>query len=371
MTLDSFRHLVLSDSGVQGRLAAIEDPHAFAAACLALAAANGIALSEVDLGAALRPDPLGVARFEPVPPSPGWAPPGWLPIDIVPTATGPAVDWAHFGGIALADPFFAGSVRRAVSRPFHRMFRWQTGIGDFVRSAEPAPPPRGFVFHWSRCGSTLVSRMLATLPATRSISEAAPIDAAVRIGDAALLRAMAAALARDGSQSFLKLHCWHAFALPLFRRAFPATPWIFLHRDPLEILASHAASAAPEMTPQIMPPQMFGLDPGLPAGRDYEARVLARIAEAAIAGARLGGGLFVDYAALPAAVCAAILPHFGTRCGPREEAALGQASRADAKHPARSFSADRAFKREAAPAESREAAERHLAAVRRRLADLS
>jgi hypothetical protein len=58
---------------------------------------------------------------------------------------------------------------------------------------------------------------------------------------------MVAALgqARAGeTRLFLKLDCWHMRDLPLFRRAFPNTPWVFLYRDPVEVLVSHPAGAA-------------------------------------------------------------------------------------------------------------------------------
>src|SRR5438874_313448 len=40
--------------------------------------------------------------------------------------------------------------------------------------------PSGLIFHMSRCGSTLVSQMLAALPANIVVSEAPPIDAIVQ-----------------------------------------------------------------------------------------------------------------------------------------------------------------------------------------------
>ena len=159
--------------------------------------------------------------------------------------------------------------------------------------------------------------------------------------------------------------------LELFRTAFPDTPWLFLHREPLEILASHGASPAAEMVPQLTPPALFGLDPASLPGPDYEARVLARIVAAASGAAAGGGGLFVDYEALPDAVCAAILPHFGLACDPAERDVLAEVAHRNAKRPGIDFAADGAQKRAGASAEQRDAAERHLASVHAKLRALS
>jgi hypothetical protein len=363
--LQQFRSIVLADPALQDELAAFEDPASFAAAARGIARRRGLILTDGELAPALRPDPLGIARFDAVAPTPDWAPPGWLPVDIVETESGPAVDWAHFGGAALTESFFAQSARRAIARPFNRMFRWQTPVADFLRVAAPAPLPQGLIFHWSRCGSTLVSRVLARLPGAAAISEAAPIDIALRLGDPRLLRAMAAALARGHSRSFLKLHCWHALAMPVFRAAFPQAPWLFLHREPVEILVSHAAMPSPEMSPQFMPPQTYGLDPQAAGEADYVARVLARIGQAAIDAALGGRGLFVDYRRLPGAVTETILPHFGVPLGPEEAGLLASAAAADAKRPDRPFRPDSATKRGAATPEQEAAAGRHLAALHR------
>ena len=37
---------------------------------------------------------------------------------------------------------------------------------------------------------------------------------------------------------FIKFDAWKVLDLPLIRRAFPAVPWIFLYRDPVEVLTS-------------------------------------------------------------------------------------------------------------------------------------
>lgn len=363
--VEAFRALVLADPGLQLRLALIDDPAAFAAAAMEIGASTRIDLEEADLGPILQPDPLGLHRLSPVPPSARWAPPGWLPVGVVAGPEGPAVDWAHFGGAPLVEPFFAGSVTKAIMRPFNRLFRWQTTLPHFPAGAEPAPPPKGLIFHWSRCGSTLVARMLAATGQLRVLSEPAPLDAALRLGDANLLAAMVAALSRGGEATILKLQFWHAMRLDQFREAFPDTPWVFLHRDPLEILVSQGASPGPEMMPELLPPEAFGLSRPTEPGPEYRACLLERVAEAALAGE--GAARFVDHGALPQAVGEVIAPHFGLSLSGEARERMAEAARRDAKRPGQPFAADGARKRAAASAAEREAVKRHLSAVRARL----
>ena len=59
--------------------------------------------------------------------------------------------------------------------------------------SEPSLDPAGMIFHLSRCGSTLVSRLLGTLPGVVVVSEPAPLNALLglapdEIEDATLIK---------------------------------------------------------------------------------------------------------------------------------------------------------------------------------------
>jgi hypothetical protein len=370
--LARFEALVMADEGLQHRLAGFEDENDFAAAALEIAAAGGIALETEDLA---HPSPAPLRR--------AWPGRGWLPIALVHLSGGGfAVEWSHFSGARLAEPFFADSAQRARARPFNRLFRWRTALRDFVASAPAGVrPPDGFVLHLSRCGSTLVARMLASLPGSVAVSEAPPVDAIVQLALAGygsaeehveVLRAMVAAFGRarpdDAAPFFLKLDSWHALALPLLRAAFPAVPWVFLYRDPVEILVSQMRLRGTQMQPPLHNPRYYGIDNGfeLP-GEEYCALVLKRVAESAIDGLALGGGMLVDYAELPDAVTARILPHFGIAPAAEGEKAMAAVARRDAKAPHAAFAADGATKQGEASAKVRAATGRHLAGVHARL----
>jgi hypothetical protein len=243
--------------------------------------------------------------------------------------------------------------------------------------------PDGLVFHMSRCGSTLVSEILAEAPANRVVAEAEPIDSAIRLassdpgigqdGHVAAVRATVAALGDDPKREtrryFVKLDCWHTLALPLLRAAFPATPWCFVYRDPVEVLVSHARRPGMHVVPGLLPPELFGFSPDEQAmpGPEYAARVLARIGEAVLEHWDVGGGLLVDYRELPDAVFTRILPHFGAEPDTAERQAMDAASRRDAKTPYESFVPDSEQKQREAGEAIRAAAAAHLAPIHARL----
>lgn len=302
---------------------------------------------------------------------------GWLPARVRGVGGELMLDWIHFGGRRLTEPFYEDSVARARSDdPGSLVSTTLAELGNWTD--RPAHlEPTGLIFHMSRCGSTLASRMLAACSANIVVSEASPIDAAVRLeaDDSErlkLLRAMVAALGqvRNAAETryFLKLDSWHACALPLFREAFPLTPWVFLYREPTAVMVSHARRTGMQMVSDLVPPGFYGLDPsGQTWGVNYFAQVLGAICGAVVREYSGGGGMMVSYDELPDALWTRLLPHFGVTPSAEDVAAMAAAARFDAKAPAVLFTPDAAAKRQATTAAIETAVERWLAASCRQL----
>jgi hypothetical protein len=384
--------LIMADEALAASLAAIEEDDVFIAQAGRSARTRDVALPEAGLLDAARPNVLGLARWSDAPPLAGSAlpPRHWRPIAVAADSAAVYVDWARFGPEPLRAPFFEDDIRRALRLPFNRAFRYRTGLHDLIAQADALDglAPDGFIFHMSRCGSTLVAQMLAALPESIVISEAAPVDAVVQLArglskedGARALRAMIAAFGRRRSgherRYVVKLDCWHTLALPLFRRAFPDVPWVFLYRDPVEVLVSQMRQRGMQTVPEYMPPAFYGIDAAESmTEEDYCACVLATVCRAVLdqresAGYDLGGRLVLNYCELPGAVGTAILPHFGIACSDEELAILQQAAQQDAKSPSLPFAADTEAKQRAATAPIRSAADRHLGEIYRRLEALS
>ncbi len=378
--LDRFRNHVMADEALQIRLARCESPEAFVALALDEAARAGIALSADSFGE-LRPDPIGMFLGAPAPiHGASWPGPDWRPIQLVSLPEGGiAVDWVHFAGAALDKPFFATNARNAAERPFNLAFRYRVGLDDFIEGAAAAPPPPdGFIFHMSRCGSTLVSQMLAALPDIVAVSEPPPLDIMVRLaadadeaGDERGLRAFKAmvhALGRDrpggGRRFVFKLDSWQTIMLPFFRRAFPAVPWVFIYRDPVEVLVSLILTPSIQVMANVPHHHRIETEAGA-SPEEYIAQVLERVCTMA-ADCAESGGLLVSHEELPGAI-GKILAHLKIHAGEGGSAAMAEAARRDAKSPWRDYQADSKAKRSGASPAVRAAAERHLAEPYRRL----
>lgn len=122
----------------------------------------------------------------------------------------------------------------------------------------------GVVFHESRCGSTLVANSLIAMNPVkhRVYSESAPPISALNVcaraldGDedspctvdqgAQILRDVMYFMGRSQDSKeeryFFKIQSAGTKAIKVFRRAFPAVPWLFVYRDPVQVMMSHFAN---------------------------------------------------------------------------------------------------------------------------------
>jgi hypothetical protein len=321
--IDAFREVALSDAVLRESLRAIEDPREFAAEAVRLGRASGFDFHEGDVDAVLS----GRAR-------PGR--PGGLPFALSTREGRTCLEWMDTGERPLSEPFFEDTVRLCLRNPYARFSRRLAPVESAAAGAAPA----GFLFHMSRCGSTLAVRML-NAAGHRVISEAPAIGQAI-LGSVPDLRGVVAAFG-GGVPYVVKLDAWHIHSLPRICEAFPETPWAFLFRDPAEVLVSLMRSPGRHALPGAIAPEVLGLAPEditLPPA-EWTARALAAICRSA-AGQR--GGLFVDYRRLPEAALDAIAPHFGLPLGEAQIGRMREASRVDAKRPAGDFTPDVAGK---------------------------
>ena len=259
----------------------------------------------------------------------------------------PVIEWCYLGDRPFTEPFFEDTIRRAL-RHTDNLTRDVTPI-DALRTwhdVQPGLAPTGFIFHMSRCGSTLVAQMLASLPQHIVISEAPPLDAILSLSQEiddeqriAWLRWMVSALGqpRRGGESryFIKFDSWHVLHLPLIMRAFPEVPWIFLERSRAEVIASHKREPGMQMVPQLRPAEWFGIDSAFvrAGSEEYYDRVLSCMCDAAHAAMKTYGGRVIDYRYLPAAVWSILPAYWGFALTEEERATMMHVARFNAKTP--------------------------------------
>lgn len=284
----------------------------------------------------------------------------WMPIRFFRENGQPLVEWCYLDQRRFTEPFFDSTVEQCMRLPFNVLFRRQTPVESLLelQTTQPGVPPTGLIFHMSRCGSTLISQMLAAHPRNIVLSEAPPIDevlcassAECAVADSqriAWLRAMVNALGQRRHPEerflFIKLDCWHIRDLPLVRAAFPQTPWIFMYRDPLEVMVSQMRSRGRFLLPMPEYTPRFGIDPDAAlqlSHVEYTAQALASILQAALDHQSVAGGMFVNYEQLPQSVTTSIASHFGVNWSAAETEPMERASQFSAKNPCLTFADDR------------------------------
>jgi hypothetical protein len=251
----------------------------------------------------------------------------WTPIRFDFSGRAPVVDWADLSAERFVDPFFDETLARWASGPHARPLV-RTGLDAFLAlDSEPSLDPAGMIFHLSRCGSTLVSRLLGTLPGVIVLAEPSPlntllgldpdrVDGATLVG---LVRLLVRALGRrrHGDERHLVLKCtsWNIRRREILAAAFPETPWVWVQRDPAYVVASLLANPPGWLGLQAVPPRTarrFGLDPAaVPAMTRPEVAARALGAMLWSAATDPGRRLCIDHAELPAAVWQRVVAHFG------------------------------------------------------------
>jgi hypothetical protein len=184
----------------------------------------------------------------------------WLPVDADVVDGRPGLRWLEMSGIDLAEPFLEQTVARAKEEGRAERFTEfdvLLGLEKQLQSVEPT----GFVFHSSRCGSTLVANACRAVSNSIVLSEANAIDKLIArfTTDAdnpvkeslysVFLRAVVHALAqrRNGSERhlFIKFACCSFAQIKRIKRIWPTVPWLFLYRDPVETIVSNMKDVPP------------------------------------------------------------------------------------------------------------------------------
>jgi hypothetical protein len=312
------RARVLADSALQAELWALE-PAVFRARLTQLGApAEG--------NWPWDPGPLMISLGPAAPPLPTIPTgPGWIPAGLDLLSCQPMVVWRQTGGQQPRTPLHPGDARIWSTRPLNRFLDVRTPPSAL--DAEVAgPAPAGFIFHMSRCGSTLASRMLNEIEGVISLSEPAIVGDLLRarrflpaLDPARLttwLRSAVALLGAGHDKIVVKTEGGGLFGLDLLRRAFPTTPWVFLHRDPLDVMLSQQRERSSEMMPQVIEAIIHD-----PAQDDLDlhcATTLAAMCQQAATALKAGDGALVAYEDLPGAVTARIAPLFGLHPTPAD-----------------------------------------------------
>ncbi len=250
--------------------------------------------------------------------------------------------------------YFADYVTETRKNLLASLIRPKTSLTALLNQEDTliAVEPSGFIFHLSRCGSTLVSRSLAVSEACRVIAESDlltsllqdPYLNASQRNSALRLMVNLQGRLRGGEQYLvLKWNAWDLCFIQQIKQLYPGVPIVYLIRQPLDILASHQKSAGWHMVP--LPDQLRLFDWPVADCEEgallhYQQKVLQQLMLWMLHYSDLNQVLMLDYQTLPQAVEERILPFFNLSFSTGELHMMRQSQQQYSKNPQLLFQPD-------------------------------
>ncbi|MGK5026195.1 sulfotransferase [Janthinobacterium sp. RB2R34] len=262
--------------------------------------------------------------------------------------------WRDMAQIAFTDSFFENTLARQ-QRDERRVCHTPLAALAQFTQCNSVPAPNAFIFHVSRCGSTLLTQLLASLPQCIVMSEPPIIDSVLRLhhdqgapdATVALLRQVMCAMGqrRTGQEKHfvIKFDCWHIHSLELLRAAFPDTPCLFLYREPQAVLASHQRQRGPQMVPGLIHPALLPLPTRQVAPGDldgYTGVVLESFFTAAHPHAAAGELKLIHYSQLPGLLFCGLLDSLNIECTQQQRDAMQQRAQFHSKYTGNAYHGD-------------------------------
>jgi ribosomal protein L16 Arg81 hydroxylase len=243
--------------------------------------------------------------------------PKWVPVRL--NIEHNSIQWVDLKNQTLVEPF----LHQTVNRLCNQRLNLKTRATDLscLEMVEEELVPSGFIFHISRCGSTLLSNGLKALPNAVIISEPQPIGAALESmhsippdateegqllkANESLLRGLVKAYGQKYKDSdnalVIKFSSWNILYIETIRRLWPEVPCVIVIRDPVEVAVS-CLSAPPgwmarRMEQKKIPGSMLHFSAESSAAMSNEgycARMLGEFLKCASMGVQLGCNI-IDY----------------------------------------------------------------------------
>ncbi|MDX6191097.1 sulfotransferase family protein [Flavobacterium sp. Fl-318] len=197
----------------------------------------------------------------------------WIPNKLIEKEGEVYFEWIYLGDKRYLDPFFEETLVKCVGYSNNSTrFKLVSTVENLIDWSEQlvSTDLKAFVFHVSRCGSTMLAQSLAVSPQNIVIAEAPIIDAIIRSDlfdldkKKILIKAVIALLGQkrfpEEKNLIVKLDSWHIFEANELRAIFPELPFILLYRNPTEVLKSHSKLKGMHMVPNLLPSKIFGIN---------------------------------------------------------------------------------------------------------------
>lgn len=184
--------------------------------------------------------------------------------------------WLFVDDKAFTEPFFHESTAKCRIYDENRhIFKSTSTLEGLISYAESISTvvPTAFIFHVSRCGSTLLAQLLSLDEQNIVLAEPPIFDEVLReiafkntnILEETINESLKAVVKflgqkRTGLEKnlFIKLDSWHIFYYEKLRKLYPETPFIFSFRRPDEVIRSQIKESGMHAAPGVIQPEIFG-----------------------------------------------------------------------------------------------------------------
>jgi hypothetical protein len=273
----------------------------------------------------------------------------WLPYRYQPGRR--LVNWLMPSGHAT-EPFQDEYISRCMQMLFNQIIQPCSSLGFVQKQASnlPAVQPAGFIFHLSRCGSTLISGCLSELDSTCVFSES-PLLTELLLDNRLSLSELTISLRTfinlqvaafsDRPNMIIKWNAWDILRWDLIRGVYPDVPVIFLIRHPREILASHHASAGRHMSGDpslcVVDP-IFSVDKNFSSMLDFRMQIIKTLMQQMLN--QSDNALLVDYRELDINKISAIAAYMGIDINSESHQKIWNRMQFHSKLPGKKFQGD-------------------------------
>jgi hypothetical protein len=196
--------------------------------------------------------------------------PTWVPVSISPDDGG-KIYFADLGQYSYREWQHIYSIQHLADKgEIKDYFAVEAGLLDIPDLELDSIAPRGFIFHVSRCGSTLFGKALARADDIGIINQPAPLQYGfwslisnawntrvdAEIGNKPLnsvrfkniVQLLCQARIPNEKALFIKFISWNSLYFHFIHSVFPEVPCLFMYRNPVEVVASVARETTAVLT---------------------------------------------------------------------------------------------------------------------------
>ena len=201
----------------------------------------------------------------------------WIPYKLINNQGQLQCHWLNAFDVPFKEPFFDETILKLRGYDSkHALIEPVSDLSMLVEWGSDLMPvqPSAFIFHISRCGSTLISQLLSLSDQNIVLPEVPFFDDLLRLSfqDKNFPQKTSSELLelaikfygqkRTGNERYLyiKTDSWHMFFYKQLRALYPNVPFILLYRNPVEVFSSLKRKPALHSVPGLIEPEIFGFD---------------------------------------------------------------------------------------------------------------